>query len=170
MKCFIIKGLFGCLRRVPTLSWNTVMYYVWWNYFNHFTARANISQTHSSLSFVLILGFVRQSPQIWQLWKYSILLRVLVNNMVFTEEERQKWIYTLRFWHWINSHCFTVRVIFSGATWLLQKTCFSQGKKQSSLQPTVNSSFFKFVDLIIITKSFKALVFQKMSFSFQYSE
>lgn len=90
-------------------------------------------QTFPSLIqiFLLLLSRglqVRHSPQLQQEQKHSILLKVLVSNMIFTEKEREKLIHTPIIQRWIHSQCFTMSLICSGETQLLVNACYLQGK------------------------------------------
>lgn len=125
------------------------------------------SLIHVSLSLLSWGLWVRQSPHLQQLQKYSILLRVLVSNMLFTEEEREKWIHTLIPRHWINSHCFTVSVTFSGETQLLLKACYSQGKKNQRFSLTVNSSFLNTQTSLLLPWALKCKYFRKGLLAFK---
>lgn len=135
-------------------TYTLIMYYVWWDYFNHFNTRANISQPHSSLFHPYPAVYEGDSPHIQQLQKYSTLLRVLVNNMMFTEEEREKWIHMLILSHWSHSIIlqWVLHPLERHNSYWKHSLC---KEKQSKAFAESKFFLFKYADFIIITLSFK---------------
>lgn len=157
--------------RAPLLSqegtYTFIMYYVWWDYFNHFNTRANISQPHSSPSLTLIRGVTEtdSSP--------PATAKILCTTKSACQQHDIHWggkgeMDSCADTPALDSfHHFTVSVASTGETELLLKAFSLQGKNNQRLLLRVISFFLNMQISLLSPWALKCKYFSKGFLAFK---